>query len=125
MKPLTARALALEVDVRARELMVALLPIVLGTVRLPFNTADRSNLDLISLIDLTFGIGDSSRDTSSNTTCGANASTNGSKSNVKRNCDQDSRAGLHRGSKGDGAEERLERNHFDNCKSFWRVIEKL
>lgn len=120
MKPLTARALALEVDVGARELMVALLPIVLGTIRLPFNTADRSNLDLISLIDLTFGIGDSSRDTSSNTTCSANASTNGSKSNVKRNCDQDSRAGLDRGSKGDGAEERLERNHFDNCKRVFR-----
>lgn len=97
---------------------MALFPVVLGAVGLSFNTADRADragracLDLIHRSLGLLGVGNSSRDTSSNTTGGSNTATNGTKSNVKGDGDQDSRTALDRGSKGDGAEDILERDHI-------------
>jgi len=111
---LTARCLALEVERRTSEFVVTLLPVVLGAVRLPFDTADRlCTRPFFDLIHRSLGVGDSTGDTSSNTTSGANTTTDSPKSNVKRNFDQDSRATLDRGSNGDSAEERLERDHIE------------
>lgn len=110
---LTARCLAIEVDGRGSELLVALLPVVLGAVRLSLNTADRCCLDLIHI---SLRVGDSSGDTSGDTTGGANDTADGSKGNVEGNRDQDSGAALDRGSNGDSAEESLERNHIEGRK---------
>lgn len=113
---LTARCLAVEVNGRGSELLVALLPVVLGAVRLSLNTADRCCLHLVHL---SLGVGNSSRDTSGDTTGGANNTADGSKSNVKGDCDQDSRAALDGGSNGDSAEESLERNHIEGSKKVF------
>lgn len=116
MKLLTASRFALEVERRASEFLVALFPVVLGAVGLSFNTADRADRSCLDLIhrSLGLGVGNSRRDTSSNTTGSSNTATDGTKSNIKGNSDQDSRAALDRGSNGDGAEESLERNHIED-----------
>lgn len=113
---LTARRLTVEVDGRGSELLVALLPVILGAVRLSLNTADRCCLDLGHL---SLGVRNSSRDTTRDTTSGANNTADGSKSNVKGDCDQDSRATLDGGSNGDSTEDSLERNHIEGNKKVF------
>lgn len=95
---------------------MTLLPVILGAIRLSLNTADRCCLDLGHL---SLGVSDSSRDTSGDTTSGANNTADGSKSSIKGDCEQDSRATLDGGSNGDSTEESLERNHIGgNMKVF-------
>ena len=117
---LTARSLAFEVNCGASELVVTLVPVVLGAVSLSLYTADGTFLDLIHR---SLGVGDCSSDTSSDTTRCANNTTDSPKNSVKRNSEQDSRAGLDEGSNGDSAEESLSEDHNEDCEEFLLVIQ--